>query len=50
VEDNLTRTHELDTEQRSFIQLCCRKHALPTNTRAQGTSWHRTSLSEAVSN
>ena len=34
----------------SKVQLCCQKHAWPTNTRAQGTSWHRTSLSEAVSN
>ena len=30
----------------SKVQLCCQKHAWPTNTRAQGTSWHRTSLSE----
>ena len=34
----------------SKVQLCCQKHAWPTNTRAQGASWHRTSLSEAVSN
>jgi len=34
----------------SKVQLCCQKHALPTNTRAQGANWHRTSLPEAVSN
>ena len=46
VEENLACAHELDSK----VQLCCQEHAWPTNTRAQGASWHCTSLSEAVSN
>ena len=47
VEENLA-SHTSWTQ--SKVQLCCQEHAWSTNTRAQGTSWHRTSLSVAVSN
>jgi len=47
VEENLA-SHTSWTQ--SKVQLCCQEHAWSTNTRAQCTSWHRTSLSVAVSN